>query len=75
MQGHLYAGMCTGVGLVHFAEDKNPRSVYEAVQAGLPVFINKEAQVSKDLEEQPFVVVSAHHQQQQRHHGITSIQF
>lgn len=56
-QGQLYAGMCAGVGLIHFAEDKNPRSVYEGVQAGLPLFISREAKVSQDLESQPFVVV------------------
>mmetsp|Transcript_33715 Transcript_33715/g.95385 ORF Transcript_33715/g.95385 Transcript_33715/m.95385 type:complete len:639 (+) Transcript_33715:261-2177(+) len=58
-KGSLYAGICAAMGLIHFAEDKNPRSVYEGVLAGLPAFINKEAKISKDLEDQPFVVVRA----------------
>lgn len=29
--------------------DKNPRSIYEGVQAGLPVFVSAEAQVSNAL--------------------------
>jgi len=36
--------------------DKNPRAVYEAVQAGLPVFVASEAQCATDLMKQPFAV-------------------
>lgn len=32
-------------GIIMFSQDKNPRSVYEGVQAGLPVFVSEEAQV------------------------------
>lgn len=56
-QGKLYAGICSSMGLVHFAKDKNPRAVYEAVQGGLPAFISQEAQVSPDLEAAPFIQV------------------
>eukprot|EP00873_Tetraselmis_striata_P025137 jgi/Tetstr1/445401/TSEL_033185.t1 len=57
-KGKLYAGICSSMGLVHFAKDKNPRAVYEAVQGGLPAFISQEAQVSPDLEAAPFIQVA-----------------
>lgn len=36
--------ICLLQGLLIMSVDKNPRAVYEAVQAGLPVFVSTEAQ-------------------------------
>jgi hypothetical protein len=52
----LFTRVCMGRGIVMMSIDKNPRAVYEAVQAGLPVFVASEAQCATDLTSQPFVV-------------------
>jgi len=47
--------MCEAQGIITFSMDKNPRSIYEGVQAGLPVFVSAEAQTATSLTAQPFV--------------------
>lgn len=54
----IFEGLCTGKGIIMYAEDKNPRAVYEGVTAGMPVFVAKEAQVADELVAQPFVTES-----------------
>eukprot|EP00873_Tetraselmis_striata_P035718 jgi/Tetstr1/455982/TSEL_042761.t1 len=54
----VFQALCMGKGLVMYAEDKNPRAVYEGVTAGMPVFVAREAQVATELVEQPFVTES-----------------
>eukprot|EP00873_Tetraselmis_striata_P034195 jgi/Tetstr1/454459/TSEL_041359.t1 len=53
---HLFQRICSAKGLVIHSVDKNPRSVYEGVVAGLPAFVSKEAQISPTLTSMPFVV-------------------
>jgi len=52
----LFKNTCTAKGMILLSIDKNPRAVYEAVTAGMPVFISKEAQVSPMLTRMPFAV-------------------
>jgi len=44
-KSQLLTQMCKAKGLIMMSVDKNPRAVYEAVQAGIPVFVSSEAQV------------------------------
>lgn len=55
----MFEALCMGKGMIMYAEDKNPRAVYEGVTAGMPVFVAKEAQVATELIKQPFVTVSS----------------
>eukprot|EP00873_Tetraselmis_striata_P036127 jgi/Tetstr1/456391/TSEL_043125.t1 len=47
--------MCQAQGIIMYSMDKNPRSVYEGVQAGLPVFVSSQAKVAPTLSSEPFV--------------------
>jgi len=56
--GEMQRHLCTAKGLVHFArEDANPRIVYEAMLAGLPVFTTYESNLPPILVEQEFMTV------------------
>mmetsp|Transcript_29349 Transcript_29349/g.82772 ORF Transcript_29349/g.82772 Transcript_29349/m.82772 type:complete len:468 (+) Transcript_29349:335-1738(+) len=52
----LFKRLCRAAGLVMMSDDSNPRSVYEALMAGLPVFVTDEAQVSSTLYGQPWYI-------------------
>jgi len=54
-KAELAKRMCQAQGIITYSMDKNPRSIYEGVQAGLPVFVSAEAQVASALTAQPFV--------------------
>eukprot|EP00873_Tetraselmis_striata_P023773 jgi/Tetstr1/444037/TSEL_031976.t1 len=57
-KSQLFRRLCSAKGLVIHSVDKNPRSVYEGVVAGLPAFVSKEAQLSSSLTSAPFVVAT-----------------
>lgn len=55
----LLSEMCKAKGLVHYASaDANPRVVYEAILAGLPVFVTKQSNLPLKVQQQPFVYLT-----------------
>lgn len=57
----LLAAMCSAKGAIHYASrDQNPRSLYEFLVAGLPVFITEESRIPEVVKQQEFVFLTSY---------------
>ena len=59
-------------GMISFAEDKNPASIFEGAASWLPIFLARETEMFGDLMYQPFVKVGVWNYSVQQMIGLTT---